>query len=200
MHLAVIGASGKLGRAIVTEALRRGHAVTGLVRSRDKAADLADKITVVEGDGRDETALTTALTGADAVIVPAGGRVDPVTAEIVKAVMPVMDRLGIGRIVVASAYGAVDGRGAYGWLLRTMAKAVAKDKTETEAALRASSLEWTAVRPGGLTDGPATGKAKAADQAVLSGFPRISRADVAGFIIDEVEQPRFVRQSPVVHV
>lgn len=200
MRIAVIGATGKLGRAIVAEALRRGHSVTGLVRSRDKAADLADKITVVEGDGRDEKALIQALTGAEAVVIPAGGRVEPVTAEIVKATLPVMDRLGIGRIIVASAYGAVNGRGFFGWLLRTTAKAVANDKTATEAALTASSLEWTAVRPGILTDGPATGKANATDQAVLSGFPRISRADVAGFILDELQEPRFVRQSPVVHL
>lgn len=196
----VIGASGKSGTAIVAAALAAGHTVHGLVRNRSKAAHLPGPVILFDGDGRDPAALEPALAGVDAVIVPAGGLKDPVTAEIIRALEPLLARHGIGRIIVLSAYGAIDGRGFYGWLMRTSAAAVVTDKAETERLLRASKLDWTAVRPGVLTDGPATGRVKAAEHAVLKGLPRISRADVASFIIGELAQPRFVRRSPVVSI
>lgn len=193
----VIGAAGKTGAAIVAEAMRRGLRITALVRDKTKATSLPPGVAVVEGDGRNAAALAAALKGVDAVVIPAGGRKDPVSAQIVKAVIPLMTDRSIRRLVVLSAYGTVDGRGFYGWLMNTAAKAVVTDKVEMEQALRTSGLDWTAVRPGVLTDGKPTGSVVARENAVLKGMPQISRADVATFILDELKTPRFVGGAPV---
>lgn len=198
--LLIVGASGKMGTALVTAALAAGHRVNALVRSRAKAAHLPAGVTIFEGDGRDGGALAAALKGTDAVVIPAGGRKEPVTAQVVGAALPAMGRLGIKRLIVLSAYGALDGAGFYRWMMQTLAKAVSVDKVETERLLRASSADWTAVRPGILTDGPATGKVRAGENVVLKGMPQVSRADVAAFVMGELDTPRFVRKSPVVYV
>jgi uncharacterized protein YbjT (DUF2867 family) len=111
-----------------------------------------------------------------------------------------MGKLGIKRLIVLSAYGALDGAGFYRWMMQTLAKPVSADKAETERLLRASGVDWTAVRPGILTDGAATGKGRAGENVVLKGMPQVSRADVAAFVMGELETPRFVRKSPVVYV
>ena len=199
-RLLIVGASGKMGTALVTAALAAGYKVNALVRSRTRAAHLPAGVTIFEGDGRNAGVLEAALAGVDAAIIPAGGRKEPVTAQIVGAALPVVARLGVTRLIVLSAYGALDGRGFYRWMMQNLAKAVSADKVETERLLRASATDWTAVRLGILTDGPAGGKVQAGENVVLKGMPQISRADVAAFILGELKQPRFVRKSPVVYV
>src|SRR6218665_3092688 len=98
--LLIVGAAGKMGTALVTAALAAGHEVNALVRSRAKATHLPPGIGLFEGDGRDAGALETALAGVDAAIIPAGGRKDPVTAQIVAAALPVLERHAIRRLIV----------------------------------------------------------------------------------------------------
>lgn len=198
--LLIVGASGKMGTALVTAAIAAGYEVSALVRSRARAAHLPKGVTVFEGDGRNAAALEAALAGVDAAIIPAGGRKEPVTAQIVGAALPVMGALGIKRLVVLSAYGALDGSGFYRWMMQTLAKPVSADKVETERLLRASATDWTAVRPGILTDGPLSGKVRAGENVTLKGMPQVSRADVAAFILGEFASPRFIKKSPVVYV
>jgi uncharacterized protein YbjT (DUF2867 family) len=123
-----------------------------------------------------------------------------VTAQIAAAILPLLATHGVKRLIVLSAYGALDGSGFYRWMMQTLAKPVSADKAETERLLRASATDWTAVRPGVLTDGPLSGKAKAGENVTLKGMPQISRADVAAFIIGDLETPRFVKKSPVVYL
>lgn len=199
-RLLIVGASGKMGTALVTAALAAGYDVNALVRSRARAAHLPKGVAIFEGDGRDAAALEAALLGVDAAIIPAGGRKEPVTAQVVGAALPVLGKLGIKRLIVLSAYGALDGAGFYRWMMQTLAKPVSADKVETERLLRASNTDWTAVRPGILTDGPLSGKVQAGENVTLKGMPQVSRADVAAFILGEYASPRFVRKSPAVYV
>ena len=199
MRIVVVGAAGKSGQAVVAEAVKRGIGVTAYVRSASRAEGLPAGVSIVEGDGRDTAALTAAVAGHDAVVVTAGGRKEPVSADIARAVIAAMKAQGVARLIVYSAYGAVDGRGFYGWVMRTAAGKVVADKVELERILSSCGLDWTAVRPGVLTDGPRTGKVKGDVDLVLSGFPQISRADVADFTIGEVQSPRFIGKAVVVH-
>lgn len=194
----VIGGAGKLGKAIVEEAVRRGMTVTAHVRSRAKAAGLPAGVTIVEGDGRDAASLAAAIPGHDAVISTAFSMQGGVSTDVVKAAIPAMKQAGVRRLIAVSAYGAVEPKGFYGWILKTMAPKLRTDKTEMEATLRSSGLDWTSVQPPGLNDGAATGKVEARVGATLKGFPSMPRADVASFILDEIEHPRFVGQVPVV--
>lgn len=200
MKVLVIGASGKLGTAITSEAVNRGLEVTALVRSKSKAQNLPSPVPVLEGDGRDAKVLAKALAGQDAIVIPAGGRTEPVTGAIVEALLPLLKANGNPRLIVISAYGAVEPTGFYGWMMKTMAAGVAKDKTSAEAAAKKSGTEWTAVRPGVLTDEGKSGKVRAHVGQRLKGMPRISRADVAGFVVDELVAPKFKNAAPVVYV
>lgn len=200
MRFVVVGAAGKSGRQVVTEAVQRGIGVTAYVRSAARAEALPAGVTILEGDGRDIAALKAAIAGHDAVVVTAGGRKEPVSGEITQAVIAAMQATGVKRLIAYSAYGAVDGRGFYAWIMRSAAGKIVADKVQQERALAASGLDWTAVRPGVLTDGPKTGKVAAAVDLVLPGFPQISRSDVAAFTIDELQSPRFIGKAVVVHV
>ena len=199
-RIVVVGAAGKSGSAIVAEALSRGVGVTAYVRSRAKAEGLPAGVTIVEGDGKDAAALARALPGHDAVVVTAGGRQETVSAEVARAVVAAMNQTGLKRLIQYSAYGANDGKGIYRFVMQTLASKVAADKIELEKVLAASGLDWTAVRPGVLTDGGKSGKMRAGTGVVLKGFPQISRADVAQFVLDELQTPRFLKAAPVVYV
>lgn len=72
MRIAVIGATGRTGRPLVEELLRRGHSVSVFVRDPAKLGELAGKVAVVTGDSRDREKLATLLAGADAVVSALG--------------------------------------------------------------------------------------------------------------------------------
>lgn len=196
----VVGAAGKSGTEIVKEALARGVAVTAYVRSKAKAEELSAGVTIIEGDGKDAATLAKALPGHDAVVVTSGGRTETLSAEVAKAVVAVMNQTGLKRLIQYSAYGANDGKGIYRFVIQTLASKMTAHKVELEKVLAASGLDWTAVRPGVLTDGGKSGKMRDGTGVVLKGFPQISRADVAQFVLDELQTPRFVKAAPVVYV
>lgn len=195
----VIGGAGKLGRAIVEAAVRQGIDVTAHVRSAAKASGLPAGVRIVEGDGLDAASLASAIPGHDAVVITAGGLRGTVSSEVTRNAIAAMQPAGIRRLIAVSAYGAVDPKGFYGWLIKTMSPQLGADKQAMEAALRTSNLDWTAVRPPILNDGPATGELEAREGVVLRGMPAVSRTDTAAFIVGEVLAPRFVRGAPVIY-
>lgn len=197
----VIGGAGKLGKAIVEEAVRRGMTVTAHVRSAEKAraANLPAGVRIVEGDGRDSASLAAVMAGQDAVISTAFSMQGSVSTDVAKAAIAAMKPAGVRRLIAVSAYGTGSEKGFYAWVARTMLPKLGPDKREMEQTLRQSGLDWTSVQPPGLNNGPATGAVEAREGVTLKGFPSMSRADVAAFILDEVEHPRFVGRVPVIY-
>jgi uncharacterized protein YbjT (DUF2867 family) len=81
-------------------------------------------------------------------------------------------------------------------LIPLLLRHVFADKERMETSIRASATEWTIVRPGALTSGPARRRYRAASAEVRPPrLPRISRADVADFMLHELGERRFVRQA-----
>ena len=70
-----------------------------------------------------------------------------VSTDVTRAAIAAMKKSGVRRLVAVSAYGAVEPKGFYGWMLSTMAPRLKADKTEMEATLRSSGLDWTSVQP-----------------------------------------------------
>ena len=160
MRVAVIGASGRSGRATVIRALGAGHEVVAVVRT---AASAPAGATVTVADARDVAALTAAVTGADAVITTLGHVKDSGDTTIlhdgVVALMAAMSATGIGRLVAVSAAGAyVQGDDP---LSRYIAKPLVArlfggafaDTRLMEGAIRASDLDWRILRPSRLVAG-----------------------------------------------
>ncbi|WP_428483451.1 NAD(P)-dependent oxidoreductase [Rhodopila sp.] len=207
MKVLVLGATGGTGRLIVRNALAKGDSVVALVRSKARARDLpaAD---VIEGDARDEAALSRALDGCDAVISALGTGLSPfrevtLLSTATRALVAAMIRSGARRLVCITGMGAGDSRGHGGFLndrliLPLLLRNVYKDKDRQEAAIRASSLDWVIVRPAVLNNEPPRGNVRAvADLAGVHGG-KIARADVARFVVDQLTTDTWLRRTPLI--
>lgn len=205
--LLVLGATGGTGRLIVSQAIARGHDVTALVRSAEKATGLAGARIAI-GDARDEAALRQALTGQDVVISALGTPMSPfrevtLLSEATRALVAAMQAEGVSRLVAITGIGAGDSAGHGGFafdhvILPLLLRNVYADKNRQEAIIRQSGLAWTLVRPSVLNNKPGRGSARALED--LSGFNggTISRADVASFVLGAAETASFVHRAPLV--
>ena len=206
-RILVLGATGGTGRQVVEQAVAAGIDVTVIVRDPAKLSSPVQSIRVLTGDLLHNTAvLTAAVAGQDAVISTLGvgqsfkpGGLIRTTAP---AVVAALQQQGVRRLVFTSAFGVGATRQDTPLLPRlfmaTLLRRIHADKEAGEEAILNSPLDWTIVYPVGLTDGPKTGKYRAGERLSLSGFPRISRADVADFLLRQVDDPEFVRKGVLV--
>jgi uncharacterized protein YbjT (DUF2867 family) len=207
MKILVLGATGATGRLIVGKAVAKGYEVVALVRSKAKAADLAGA-ELIEGDARDPAALTRAIAGCDAVVSSLGTAMSPfrevtLLSTATRALVGVMEQQNIRRLVCITGLGAGDSRGHGGFffdrlLLPLMLRKVYEDKDRQEDAIRASTLDWTIVRPTVLNDKPARGHVKALTD--LSGVHggTIARSDVAEFVVQQLTTDTWLRKAPLI--
>jgi uncharacterized protein YbjT (DUF2867 family) len=205
MKILVLGATGGTGRLIVSDAVAKGHSVVALVRSA-AGADLPGA-ELIEGDVRDDSTLGRALDGCKAVVSALGTgmgfREVNLLTEATRALIPVMTRSGVRRLVCMSALGVGDSRGHGGFVFDRLFQPLLlrqayKDKDRQEVAIRASSLDWVIVRPAMLTDDPAQGSVRTViNLAGISGG-KIARADVARFVVDQLTTDAWLRRTPVI--
>jgi putative NADH-flavin reductase len=199
MKVVVFGATGRTGRLLVEGALDRGHEVTAFVRAPDKLGALRERVRVVQGDVLDGGLVSDAVDGQDAALVALGVAMkkrDPaVNAQGTLNVIRSMQRYEVRRLVVLSAGGTQQGPDPnLPWVFERVVKPLFlkrayADLRRMETSVRQSELDWTIVRAsGGLTDGPARGHYRAEPGYSLPGGRRIARADVAAFMLDELER------------
>lgn len=198
-NILVIGATGRTGSEAVKQGLARGHKVTAFVRDPARAQGLLPSgARIVKGDALDAKSVAAAMPGHDAVLVAVGDARTFVSAETTRNAVAAMKASGVRRIVLLSAYGIGDSaHGIHGFLMTRVLSKLNADKTGAEAVLEQSGLDWTAVRPPVLSLAPAKG-AQAAVGAKINGFGSLGRADLAAFILDEIDTPKFVGKKPIV--
>jgi uncharacterized protein YbjT (DUF2867 family) len=189
MRITVIGATGRTGRHVVNEGLRRGYEITAFTRRPEALPDPSGLAAVVPGDGRDPDAVRRAVTNADAVIaiVTAGTRKGPHPAAAVSRVLSrAMAQQGVRRLVVTSVYPIVADRPRLPVaVLRLVFASAYADVAEMEAIVSGSSLDWTIVRLNRLTDKPARGGIRTS-RGLLDRPSAMSRADAATTLLDIV--------------
>lgn len=200
MKVAVFGATGGTGRRVVESALAQGHEVTALVRDPAKLPISNPALTVFTGNVMDAAAVEKALSGAAAAVVSLGNTAnnpERIVSEGTKVILAGMKKLGVPRVVVVSSGGVGDSKDQVPFFFKVLMKGPLKktmeDKELQEAAVMASGLEWIIARPVGLTDGPATGKYNAGP-TITGG--QISRADVADFVVKQLTDNSYLRQTP----
>jgi putative NADH-flavin reductase len=206
MDILVFGASGPLGRRIVEHALSTGHKVTAFVRTPGKL-EPQPGLREVTGDILDAASVDAAVPGHDAVISalghstpsPEGRDLHPGVSRIVGA----MKAAEMSRLIWISSHGVGDSRGRSGFVFERvfvplLLRAEFADKECQEAIVADSGLDWTIVRPARLTNGPATGRLRAAPRLRVSMRNSVSRADVAAFVIRELEDGDHLRTAPTV--
>lgn len=206
MNLLVIGASRGIGRQLVEQALAAGDLVSAFARRPERLAVRHERLRTLRGDVLDAGAVSAAMAGQDAVCLTIGVKTPweqpGVFTRGTEAVLRAMQDKGVRRLVCVTGIGAGDSRGHGGFfydriLFPLALKSVYADKDRQEALIRESTADWTVVRPGFLTNGPLTGSYRALTDLAGVTAGRISRADVAHFILKELRAGRFVRQTPL---
>ena len=199
MNLAVLGAAGATGSQVVEQGLVAGHHVAALARSGGTLTVANPDLQVVQGDATDEAAVAQAMRGADAVISVLGAR-GPVIAEAARVLVAVAKRDGPERIVMLSSFAVERDR------LTPVSKLVTrmamgrqiKDKAAGEEVLRASGLDWTIVYATKLTNGPKTEPKVVPDNEKVGISQRISRADVASFLLRAAADGLYSRRGVII--
>lgn len=205
--VAVIGASRGIGLETVERALEVGHAVRALARGAIAVEHPA--LEKIAGDALDSATVAKVVTGVDAVLQTLGATGaqslifgTDLFSKATRALIDTMRSAGVSRLVTVTGLGAGDSRGHGGLFYDLLAfplvlKRVYDDKDVQEQMIKASGLDWTIVRPGLLTNGPATGRARAlSDRKDWRAGP-VSRADVAEFLVREAFECRYLRQTPL---
>jgi len=209
MQIVVFGAARGTGRAVVEGGIAAGHRVTAVVRGDPRGLTPRPGVLEVEqGDATDPDRVAALVSGADALVsaVGASGRdKSGVRERATRAQLAGMRAAGVRRLISVSSLGIDDSAGALPWWMRTLLVPLFlgpafRDHERQEAVLQeADDLDWTIVRPGGLTDGPPTGRYHHGFQRLPSGASgRIARADVADFILRELAEPAYLRSAVAV--
>ena len=202
MKLVVLGATGATGVEIVRQAAERGHFVTALVRSPDRLKAFRDRITAVQGDLLNSGDLAQAIEGHDAVVSAFGPRVPISKADanllqrFAQALTHAMRGAAVRRAVIESVAFLFKNSiipPAY-FLGRLFFPGVVSDTSAMERIFRETELDWTMVRPPQLTDAPYIGKYRVQEGRLPRFGFKISRADVADYMIRAVENRFAIRK------
>ncbi len=205
-RLAIFGATGRAGSELLSQAIDAGHDVRALVRNPSKLESQAAGLTVLQGDVKDITAVTETMTGCEAVLSTLGANGNDAadtrrtgTANIMAA----MRGRGIRRLVVMGGFHLhVPGDpGNLGQRLIVpilrLYKNLVEDTTAMAVLVLESDLDWTLVRSprvvrGQPTQRPRTGTLK------LGPWSKVTRGDVASFMLHCLTDDAYVRQAPMV--
>lgn len=202
----VAGASRGIGAAVVEQALSLGWTVHAMARSPMTAFGSHPRLMPVLGDCREPTLLAEGVMGCDAAVNtigtgPAWSQVTLFSAH-TSALLRAMWGANVRRLIAVTGLGAGDSRGHGGFLYDRIVYPLAlaqvyADKDRQEVLIRQSGLQWTILRPGMLTNGPATGRVTALTAPGTYRFGRIARADVAATILACIAEGRHVGAAPV---
>lgn len=206
MRVLIIGSTGGTGRQLVAQALERGHYVTALARNPDKIELRHENLRVVRGDVLDEAAIADAVAGQDAVLSALGHKQwfypNSILSDGTRNVIRAMEKHGVHRFVCETSLGVGGSWWRMGlyytlFVMPFILPFYFWDKHQQESMIRASSLDWVIVRPGALTNGPKRGVYRHGPHTGNALWTvRISRADVADFMLNQLSENTYLRAAP----
>ena len=201
--LAIFGISGRTGRELAKVAVLRGWEVCGFVRPTSMVEGGIGNGRIVRGNFNELDRVIETIANSEAVCCMIGPRppnTDAFCATATAAIIAAMKQTGCHRLVcqTGAMIGPAPSRShPMEWMARTFARwhpQAIRDREEQERLVESSGLDWTIVKPPRLTDSPPQGRVQASAVLRIGLLSTISRADLAAFIIDEVQTGRFVRQ------
>lgn len=206
MQVTLLGATGKTGKYLIDEALKRGFDVTVFARSNSQFGD--DRVKIIRGDLTDITLLRVAIRDSVAVLSALGPtsvrhpQGQPIT-KAMEAIISAMKLEGVTRLIAISTGTAIDPHDSYDWKIRIPASAIKylmrtsfDDIVSLADLIRASDIEWTMVRVAFLKDGPASGAINVGLYGSTRHSMTVSRHNVAEFMFDQIEGRAWVRKAP----
>lgn len=212
MNIAIFGASGATGTLLTQRSLGTGHSVTALLRNPEKFP-LRDKVHVIQGNAFDPEAVRCTIEGADVVLSALGARSlkkEDVLERAVPLIIAAMQQTAsqpkpMRRIIVLGSAGALptslDKQPAWRrWIVQnivynTFLKWPVASQISQWRDLSNSDLDWTMVMPPMLTNTPGHGTYRIDADALPHNGSRISREDVADFMMQQIGDPQWVRKG-----
>jgi putative NADH-flavin reductase len=203
MKLTIFGASSSSGRHVVEKALAAGHDVTAFVRDPAKLGITNKRLKVAAGDALNAAQVEEAVKGSEAVLSTLGPKGKPavMAAQSTRNIVDAMEKHGVKRLVVVSVAGISVPQDKRGFnlvsaLIKLLLKDVFIDRENQLKVLEESRLDWIAVRVPRLTDGLATGSVNAFF-GNASPAMKVTRADLADFMLEQLTSDQWCRQAPI---
>lgn len=204
--VAVLGASGRVGRRILSRLLDRGVAVRGQTRSAGRLAAIDGRVAEHVFEPRAVGDRPAFVEGADAVVFALGvdrGGATTLFSETTRGLLAAMARGGVRRLVAITGVGAGETRGhggfLYDWIVfPLLTRHRYRDKDRQEALIAASDLDWTIVRPAPFKEAAAGPLQVLTRIEPATRLTRITRDEVAEFVVGELMEPRFLRRRPFI--
>ncbi|TDQ30969.1 NAD(P)-dependent oxidoreductase [Zeaxanthinibacter enoshimensis] len=204
MRILIIGGTGKTGRELIKQGLAKGHTITVFARKPGKIREVHQNLRVVPGNILDPTTLAPALLNQDAVLSALGHKRFVIRtntlSEGTKNLISGMEQLGVKRLICITSLGIADSRYRLGlyyslFVIPVLLFFYFRDKEKQERVIRESNLDWTIVRPGQLTNGKKRTRYRTGPGLGHYIFTRlVSRATVAGFMLDELAGRNYLKQ------
>jgi putative NADH-flavin reductase len=204
----IMGASRGIGLETVRRALDQGYRVRAFARSAAQIPIEHPELTKINGDALKAGDVVAAVQGADAVIQTLGVRASlamvtrqtRLFSDATRILIDAMESARVKRLICVTGFGAGDSREHMSILQRApfelLLGRVYADKAVQEMMIRRSPLSWVIARPGILTSGSRTGKYKILDKPADWRSGTISRADVADFLVRQIEDDTYVGKTP----
>ncbi|NJI72868.1 NAD(P)-dependent oxidoreductase [Sphingobacterium kitahiroshimense] len=203
MKVAIIGASGFIGSAILNEALSRGHDITAIVRNPEKVTVSEPRLNIKKGDVIKEEELISLLKGNEAVISAYSANDSSTYVKAITAIINATKKAGITRLLAVSGAGSLEVKPGVQLLDTPEFPAEWKGgATATRDAFdvikQVTDLDWSVLSPAMVIEpGPRTGVFRLGKDQVLfndKGESKISTADFAVALLDELERPAHIKQ------
>jgi putative NADH-flavin reductase len=205
MKLVIFGSTGGVGSQVVEQAIKQGYQVTAFARNPQKITIKNRNLQIFQGNVLDFPSVKQAVQGQDAVICTLGSGqklTGTVRSQGTKHIIQAMEESGIRRFICQTTLGVGDSWGSlnfywkyimFGLILRN----VFADHEQQEKYVQQSDLDWTIVRPGAFIEGEKTGQYRHgfSDTDQTSKL-KITRADIADFILKQLVDTSYLHQAP----
>lgn len=201
MRILVFGATGSVGSVIIEQALEQDHQVTAFSRSASKLEASPD-LRIAEGDVLNYESVEKAVPNHDAVLIALGaGSKGIIRSKGTKNIIRAMEQVDIRRLICLSTLGSGDSweRLTFFWkyiMFGIILRKAYADHQRQEQYIKDSNLDWTVVRAGAFTDGKLTGEYKHGLLRNDNPKFKISRADVADFMLRQLQDNTYLHRTP----
>jgi putative NADH-flavin reductase len=203
MRITIFGATGGTGKQLVEQALAVGYQVVAYVRNPSKLNTRHENLTIVQGDLANQVMIERAISGADAVISVLGPRGDSKIKPITRGmqnIIEAMKKQGVRRLIISSTLSAKDPNDLPDFkakalvnLVKLTMHAAYEEIVSVADTVRKSDLDWTIVRLTTLNNNPKSGKVRVGYLGKGEVGLRISRADLAEFMLKQVQDTKYLR-------
>ena len=206
MKLLIIGGTGGTGKELIKQALEQGHSLTVLARNPGKLKIVHPNLSVIKGNVLDYNKVQEVVAGQDAVLSALGHKrffiKTNILSEGTKNIIQAMERHNVKRFICITSLGISDSRFKLGlyytlFVIPFIVFFYFLDKAKQEKLIRSTMLDWTIVRPGQLINGKRRGIYKhGANVGNYILTKMISRADVAHFILSQLNDKSYLHKTP----